>query len=976
MTAPDAPPSLRQIQLGNALDDVVQQLAALFDLVPAATYVLRPDPKTAGVLQTVYVSPEVEKITGYPPEAWWQPNFWATHVHLADLADVLAVQQRLRREDRIEHEYRFRHHDGHHIWIHDRLNVKRDETGALGLIVGAWWDISERRNTEQALAAHHELLLALQRIAVDPEAAMRAILDTALGLPGIDGGGIYDVDPQDGHLTLAVHAGLSSEYAAAVRTIPLDSCLGAIARAGQPRYSFRDLDPIDLSPAVRQEGLRAVALLPILHDGHAVACFHLASHRADTIPDLSCRTLETLALQLGEVLLRMRGAAAAKIQQQNLLALFEALDDFIFVFDETGGIVYQNPTVERRLGYRLVELRGRDVLAVHPSGQHAEVKHVIDKMLTGRREVCRVPLQTRTGETIPVETRISHSEWNGRPALISVSRDITELLASQRLAAEERTLLRTLYETLPDLLWIKDPEGRFLLCNRAFTAYYGAPEAAIVGKTDYDFVDAETADFYREKDRAALAAGGSRTNEEWLVYPDGHRVLVETTKTPVRDSGGGQWLGVLGIARDITARHEAQESVHRLYQAIEQIPVSIVLTDLNARIEYVNPYFTQVTGYSREEALGQNPRLLKSGKTPTDYYQRLWQTLTEGGIWTGELYNRRKDGSLYWEYAIIAPVRDLNGRIAHFLAVKEDITARRQAEQRLRLAASVFKHAHEGIIVTDADGLIVEVNDAFSALTGYSRDEALGQNPRFLQSGRHDPEFFAALWRTLIDEGVWTGELWNRKKNGELYAQTASISAVRDEAGRVLHYVNVFADITALKDSQRRLENLAYHDLLTQLPNRALLADRLQLAIAQAERQQTLLAVCYLDLDGFKPVNDTLGHAAGDRLLIAVAGRLRGCVRGGDTVARLGGDEFVVLFGSLSSVEECEHAVTRLLSALAMPHVFDEHSFAVTASIGVALHPLDGGDTDTLLRHADQAMYLAKQAGRNRYWLFGAGRRS
>ncbi|MGB5064472.1 MAG: PAS domain S-box protein [Candidatus Competibacter sp.] len=975
MTAPDTPPSPKLIQLGNALDDVVQQLAALFDLIPAATYVLQPDPKTAGALQTVYASPEVERIAGYPPEAWWQPNFWAAHVHLDDLADALAVQQRLRREDRVEHEYRFRHHDGHHIWIHDRLSVQRDETGALRLIVGMWWEVSERRNTEQVLVAHHKLLLALQRIVADPEAAMRAILDTALGLSGIDCGGIYDVDPQDGHLTLIVHAGLSGEYIAAARTIPADSCPGAIAHAGQPRYSFRDPDLMELSPAARQEGLRAVAILPILHDGHAVACFHLASHRADTIPDLSCQTLETLALQLGEVLLRMRDAAAAKIQQRNLLALFEALDDFVFVLDETGDIVYQNPIVEQRLGYRLIELRGRNMLAVYPSEQHIEVKRVIDKMLMGRREVCQAPLQTRTGETIPVETRISHSEWNGRPALISVSRDITELLASQRQVAEERTLLRTLYETLPDLLWIKDPEGRYLSCNLAFAAYYGAPEAAIVGKTDGDFVDAETAAFYHEKDRAALAAGGPRTNEEWLVYPDGHRILAETTKAPVRGSNG-QWLGVLGIARDITVRYEAQESAHRLYQAIEQIPVTIVLTDLEARIEYVNAYFTQATGYSREEALGQNPRLLKSGQTPPDHYRQLWQTLTDGGIWTGEFHNQRKNGSLYWEHAIIGPVRDLNGRIAHFLAIKEDITARRQAEQRLRLAASVFKHAHEGIVVTDTDGLIVEVNDAFSALTGYSREEALGQNPRFLQSGCHDPEFFAALWRTLLAEGLWTGELWNRKKNGELYAEATSISAVHDEAGRVTHYVNVFADITALKDNQRHLENLAYHDPLTQLPNRALLADRLQLAIAQAERQHTLLAVCYLDLDGFKPVNDTLGHAVGDQLLIAVAGRLRACVRGGDTVARLGGDEFAVLFGGLSGVEECKGAVTRLLRALAAPHVFGEHSFTVTASIGVALHSLDGGDADTLLRHADQAMYLAKQAGRNRYWLFGAGQHS
>ncbi|QQS53693.1 MAG: PAS domain S-box protein [Candidatus Competibacteraceae bacterium] len=975
MTPPSNPLSPKLIQLGNALDDVIQQLAALFDLIPAATYVQQLAPETAGAPQTLYVSPDFERITGYSPEAWWQTDFWAAHVHPDDLAGALAIRRRLRHEDRVEHEYRFRHRDGHDIWIHDRLSVQHHETGTARLMVGLWWDVSKRRNAEQMLVTHRDLLLALQRITADPEAAMRTILDAALTLPGIDCGGIYTVDPRDGHLTLAVHAGLSDEYAAATRTVPRDSRPGAIAHAGQPRYSFRDLALMELSPATRQEGLRAVAILPIRHDGQTVACFNLASHRADTLPDLSCRTLETLALQLGEVLLRMRGAVAAKIQRQNLLALFEALDDFVFVLDETGNIIYQNPSVERLLGYDSVELQGRNLLAVHPSERHAEVKRALNRMPTSRRGVYQVPLQTRSGETIPVETRILRGQWNDRPALLSVSRDISELLASQRQVAEERILLRTIYEALPDLLWIKDPEGRFLLCNQAFATYYGAPEAVIIGKTDGDFVDAETTAFYHEKDRAALMAGESRTNEEWLVYPDGHRALVETTKTPIRGNDG-QWLGVLGIAHNITVRHEAQEAVHRLYQAIEQIPISIVLTDLKARIEYVNTYFTQVTGYSREEVLGQNPRLLKSGQTPPSHYRRLWQTLTEGRIWTGELHNRRKDGSLYWERAIIAPVRDLNGLIAHYLAVKEDISARRQDEQRLRLAASVFKHAHEGIIVTDASGTIIEVNDAFSMLTGYSRDEALGQNPRFLQSGRHDPEFYAILWQDLIDKGLWTGELWNRKKNGELYAEMASISAVHDEAGRVTHYVNIFADITELKNSQHRLEKLAYHDPLTQLPNRALLADRLQLAIAQAKRQKTFLAVCYLDLDGFKSVNDTLGHAVGDQLLVAVAERLRTCVRGSDTVSRLGGDEFVVLFGGLNSVEECQGAVTRLLNALATPHVFGDHVLTVTASIGVVLHSLDDNDADTLLRHADQAMYLAKQAGHNRYWLFGAGQNS
>ena len=262
---------------------------------------------------------------------------------------------------------------------------------------------------------------------------------------------------------------------------------------------------------------------PIPHNGQLIACFYFASHQSDAIPESSRRTLETLALQLGEVLLRIRSEAAIRIKQQNLSALFAALDDFVIVLDTTGRIIHQNPTVARRLGYDLSELWGRSLLMIHPLEQHIEIRRILGEVLSGHREVYQTSLRTRSGKIIPVQTRISRGEWNGHPALISVSHDISELLASQHQIADERTLLRTLYETLPDPLWIKDLQGRFLSCNTAFTAYFGAPEAAIIGKTDFEFVDAETATAYSEEDRATLAAGAPRTNEKWLVYPDGRR---------------------------------------------------------------------------------------------------------------------------------------------------------------------------------------------------------------------------------------------------------------------------------------------------------------------------------------------------------------------------------------------------------------------------------------------------------------------
>jgi len=295
---------------------------------------------------------------------------------------------------------------------------------------------------------------------------------------------------------------------------------------------------------------------------------------------------------------------------------------------------------------------------------------------------------------------------------------------------------------------------------------------------------------------------------------------------------------------------------------------------------------------------------------------------------------------------------------------------RKQAVSRLQLAATVFSHSSEGIMLTTPQGLIVDVNPAFSHITGYPREAVLGRNPRMLSSGRQDEAFYHQMWQALREQGVWQGEIWNRRRDGHPYPEMLTISAVYDQGGAVSHYLGVFSDISVLKQQEARLQRLAYHDALTELPNRVLLADRMQQAMAQARRSERLLGVCYLDLDGFKPVNDQYGHQMGDRVLVALAARLRQLVHGGDTVARLGGDEFVVLFTELQSPEQCVLSLQALLQHIAQPLLLDGMTLQLTASIGATLYPYDDGDADTLLRHADQAMYLAKQQGRNCYQLF------
>jgi diguanylate cyclase (GGDEF)-like protein/PAS domain S-box-containing protein len=329
---------------------------------------------------------------------------------------------------------------------------------------------------------------------------------------------------------------------------------------------------------------------------------------------------------------------------------------------------------------------------------------------------------------------------------------------------------------------------------------------------------------------------------------------------------------------------------------------------------------------------------------------------------------RGKDGSWRWINSQADVIqRDDRGMPWRVIGTNLDVTRQRADEFQLRLAASVFAHAQEGICITDAQERIVDVNPRFCELTGYAREAVLGKTPRILKSGHQTPDFYAAMWQTIARDGHWQGEVWNRNREGRLYAERLTISAVTDSRNVVTHYVGVLSDITVDMANRERLERIAHYDVLTGVPNRALLADRLRQAIAQTRRTRTLLAVCYLDLDGFKAINDQYGHDVGDQVLVEVAERLRICLRGGDTVARLGGDEFVLLLLGLDHVDECRTALERMLEALNRPIQAVGDPVGISASIGVTVYPVDDADPDALLRHADLAMYQAKQQGKNRY---------
>jgi len=292
------------------------------------------------------------------------------------------------------------------------------------------------------------------------------------------------------------------------------------------------------------------------------------------------------------------------------------------------------------------------------------------------------------------------------------------------------------------------------------------------------------------------------------------------------------------------------------------------------------------------------------------------------------------------------------------------------SRQNLQMAERVIDASLEGIIITDPDNRIEFVNPAFCHVTGYAAEEVIGRTPALLSSGRHDAAFYHAMWNELQANGYWRGEIWNRRKNGQLYLERLTITAIRDDDGRVTHYAALFSDITHIRENEDRVRRLAYYDALTGLPNRRLLEDRLELAIRHAHRQRQRLAVIFIDLDHFKQVNDSLGHAVGDELLVRVAERLGHRLREDDTLARLGGDEFLVLLPELAELDEATRIARRLIESIGEPFLVEGHEFRVGCSLGVSVYPDDGATPEALVQNADAAMYRAKHEGRNTYRLF------
>ena len=491
------------------------------------------------------------------------------------------------------------------------------------------------------------------------------------------------------------------------------------------------------------------------------------------------------------------------------------------------------------------------------------------------------------------------------------------------------------------------------------------------------------------------------TTQAWLsfVHPEDHALTIAASTAMMQGKearefenrcrckdGSYRWLSWSGrayqdsrqlytVVRDVTESRRALEKMRLLETCIDRLNDIVLITEAEPqskpgpRIVYVNDAFEMRTGYTREEVIGQTPRLLQGPKTQQAALARISNALRQWQPCREELINYTKTGEEFWIELDIVPVANASGWFTHWIAIERDITERKATENRLQLAASVFTHSRDGITITDTNGTILDVNSAFERITGYRRHEVLGQNPRILQSGLQGAEFYASMWQTLTDKGYWTGELFNRRKSGEVFPEIVTISAVQDANDQLTNYLAIFSDMSELHAHQQLLERIANHDPLTGLPNRSGLEQFVEESILAAQRSGDPVAMMMLSIDNFKSLNSALGHQSGDQLLVAFQQRVKAGIRELDMLGRLPGEGFVIVLPA-TALSGATTLALKLAEVLALPFTIKSHEILLTASIGIASYPADASDFEGLVSCCSSAMFRSKQAGGNGYQLF------
>lgn len=689
-------------------------------------------------------------------------------------------------------------------------------------------------------------------------------------------------------------------------------------------------------------------------------------HTADGSADFFISVLENIHR-------RKQAEEALRDSEARLKLLVDNVPDILYQFSTRSGGLYHSSQVSKVLGVSAEYLQAHP--DYWPDAIHPEDRAVVDAAIQG----------LYSGKSFAIEYRIrdvqGHWHWlydrslsfqkNEDELIIQgLAMDITE--RKQREAAIEEADLRfqDIANHIPGVIFQyllrNDGSDSILeMSDGSLALWEMAPDVLLRDSAGlWEMVLPEDRDdlFKSVMQSKALLTFWSH---EWRIRtPSGKVKWLNGTGNPRRlENGDTLWNSVI---IDVTSERVNRAALDSFF---EQNMNLNMIGDLQGRIVRVNGLWEEVLGYSINELQGSE---FMSYVHPDDVVstQQEVQIIDREGISSDRFENRyrHKDG----HYRLLSWSSRMSKEDGLIYAAARDITESRQAEKRLQQAATVFSSTAEGVMITDTSLHILQVNEAFEEITGYRSEEIVGQTPRILRSGRHQQDFYQVMWHAINETGSWRGEIWNRRKNGEVFPQLLTISSVFDEDSQVTSYVGAFTDISSIKKHQQRMDYLAHHDPLTGVPNRLLFHSELRQAIRRTKRQETTLALVLIDLDRFKHINDSLGHAAGDALLVEIVHRFRSVLRSDDILARLSGDEFVVLLDDIDGPKKAAQIANSLLKVLEKPFAVSNTELSITASLGLSLCPQDTDNASTLLSNADAAMFKAKDEGRNTYLFYSA----
>ena len=634
---------------------------------------------------------------------------------------------------------------------------------------------------------------------------------------------------------------------------------------------------------------------------------------------------------------------------------------------------YVSQHAEKLLGYPLADWKRPDfwLNTLHPDDAQRAIDYCRREIAAGRDHSLEYRMRTADDRVLWIRDIVTLARSGDQTIRRGLMVDISEAKQAEQALRLSEQKFASVFQQCPDILVIaRKADGCLLEANNAFAQQTGIPVSEALGKTATEL-------------------------NIWGIPGIGPTLLkrlqgesLRNLEMPFQRRNGQRFTGLISaqafqladtpalvvVVRDISQLKATQQqlllSEDKFAKAFHASPDGLLISRArDGLLIEINQGFSRITGYSSSEAAQRTTLELGVWANPADRTRMLEQIALHGSV---------RD--------LTAPIRTRNGQIRRcelsaqpiqigdepcLLTIARDVTERQLMQEKLQQAATVFESTAEGVMITDPQQRIVAVNRAFSEITGFSEAEALGQTPRLLASGQHDSAFYSAMWHQLEDEGHWQGEIWNRRKNAEIFPEWLTINVVRNKDRQVTHFVGVFADISSLKHAQARLDYQAHHDPLTGLPNRTLFETRLHVALDDAQTDDRRGAVLFLDLDRFKHINDSLGHPVGDQLLKSIAIRLKEQLRDIDTVARLGGDEFIILLPGLHQTDDDAKLVAnKLLACFNLPFHIDDHEFHISASIGISLYPDDGLDVATLVKNADAAMYRSKAKGRNRVEMY------